>query len=96
MQPLLTAVVSGRQGGDRGARGSGKVLGAFQALAGVDLTAQARRLLALLGPNEAGKTTLVRMLATLLRADDDARARARVRVHLDLRPDGIVRRLIAS
>lgn len=52
------------------ARGIRKAFGATQALAGVDLTAQAGRVLALLGPNGAGKTTLVRILTTLLRADD--------------------------
>lgn len=52
------------------ARGIRKAFGETQALAGVDLTAQAGRVLALLGPNGAGKTTLVRVLTTLLRADD--------------------------
>lgn len=52
------------------ARGIHKAFGKTQALAGVDLTAEAGRVLALLGPNGAGKTTLVRILTTLLRADD--------------------------
>src|SRR6267142_1143743 len=51
-----------------------KSFGTTDALAGVDLTAEAGRVLALLGPNGAGKTTLVRILTTLL-APDAGRAR---------------------
>jgi ABC-2 type transport system ATP-binding protein len=51
------------------AHGVREAFGETQALAGVDLTAEAGRVLALLGPNGAGKTTLVRIMATLLVAD---------------------------
>jgi oleandomycin transport system ATP-binding protein len=51
------------------AEGLTKRFGATQALAGVDLHAEAGRVLALLGPNGAGKTTIVRILATLLKPD---------------------------
>jgi ABC-type sugar transport system ATPase subunit len=40
-----------------------KAFGPVQALASVSLHAQAGRALGLLGPNSAGKTTLVRILA---------------------------------
>jgi oleandomycin transport system ATP-binding protein len=40
-----------------------------RALAGVDLTARRGTVLGLLGPNGSGKTTTVRVLATLLRPD---------------------------
>jgi oleandomycin transport system ATP-binding protein len=46
-----------------------KTFGTTVALAGVDLHADAARVLALLGPNCAGKTTLVRILTTLLKPD---------------------------
>jgi ABC-2 type transport system ATP-binding protein len=47
-----------------------KKFGSTQALAGVDLVAEAGKVLALLGPNGAGKTTLVRILTTLIKPDD--------------------------
>jgi heme exporter protein A len=43
--------------------------GRFVALAGIDLAVDAGTVAALLGPNAAGKTTLLRILATLDRAD---------------------------
>jgi oleandomycin transport system ATP-binding protein len=51
------------------AEGLTKRFGSTQALAGVDISADAGRVLALLGPNGAGKTTIVRILSTLLKAD---------------------------
>jgi daunorubicin resistance ABC transporter ATP-binding subunit len=57
------------------AEGVVKWFGATQALGGVDLAAQRGRVLALLGPNGSGKTTMVRILTTLLEPDQ---GRARV------------------
>jgi oleandomycin transport system ATP-binding protein len=51
------------------ARGLIKRFGKTTALAGVDLTARTGTVLGLLGRNGAGKTTAVRILATLLRPD---------------------------
>jgi ABC-2 type transport system ATP-binding protein len=51
------------------AHGVAKRFGSTQALAGVDLVAERGRVLGLLGPNGSGKTTMVRILTTLLRAD---------------------------
>ena len=52
-----------------------KAFGSFAALRGVDLQVPEGALIALLGPNGSGKTTTVRILATLLPADG---GRARV------------------
>lgn len=49
--------------------GLAKSFGTTQALAGVGLTARRGTVLGLLGPNGSGKTTTVRVLATLLRPD---------------------------
>jgi ABC-2 type transport system ATP-binding protein len=57
------------------AEGVVKRFGATEALAGVDLVAEAGRVLGLLGPNGSGKTTMVRILTTLLEPDQ---GRARV------------------
>jgi ABC-2 type transport system ATP-binding protein len=51
------------------ARGLTKRFGKNEALAGLDLVAEAARVVAILGPNGAGKTTFVRAVATLLRPD---------------------------
>jgi ABC-2 type transport system ATP-binding protein len=51
-----------------------KCFGATRALAGVDLRAEPGRVLGLLGPNGSGKTTMVRILTTLL-TPDSGRAR---------------------
>jgi ABC-2 type transport system ATP-binding protein len=51
------------------ARGLTRRFGRTQALAGLDLVANPGRLVALLGPNSAGKTTFIRAVATLLRPD---------------------------
>lgn len=50
-------------------RGLRKAFGAKVVLDGVDLTVEQGSVLALLGSNGAGKTTIVRILATLLRPD---------------------------
>src|SRR6476659_9251979 len=62
------------------ARGLRKRFGDTQALDGVDLAARTGTVLGVLGPHGAGKTTPVRILATLLEADA---GRARV-----VRPHG--------
>src|SRR5215470_6591471 len=51
------------------ARGLTKRFGKTQTLAGLDLVASPGRVVALLGPHGAGKTTFVRAVATLLRPD---------------------------
>jgi oleandomycin transport system ATP-binding protein len=51
------------------AEGLAKRFGATRALDGVDLTVPAGTVLGLLGPNGSGKTTVVRILATLLAPD---------------------------
>ena len=58
--------------------GLGKSFGATRALDGVDLAVRRGTVLGLLGPNGSGKTTTVRVLATLLRPDT---GRARVLGH---------------
>src|SRR5437763_13639603 len=50
-------------------RGLVKTYGSTRALDGVDLDIPAGRVLGLLGPHGAGKTTMVRILTTLLRPD---------------------------
>ena len=52
------------------ARGLVKRYGAVTALDGLDLTVPEGTVLGLLGPNGAGKTTAVRVLTTLLTADE--------------------------
>ena len=75
------------------ARGLGKSFGGVRVLSGVDLTVDAGEVVALLGRNGAGKSTTVRILATLTRPDEgsvriagiDALAEpARARRHLAL------------
>ncbi|MGI8879652.1 MAG: ATP-binding cassette domain-containing protein [Jatrophihabitans sp.] len=51
------------------AEGLTKRFGKTQALAGIDLTAREGSVLGVLGPNGSGKTTAVRILATLIGAD---------------------------
>jgi ABC-2 type transport system ATP-binding protein len=50
-------------------RGLEKTYGDLQVLRGVDLDVERGSVLALLGSNGAGKTTMIRILSTLLRAD---------------------------
>lgn len=50
--------------------GSGKCFGNTQALSGVDLSVKSGTIFALLGRNGAGKTTAIRILATLIRPDE--------------------------
>src|SRR5574341_1014252 len=57
------------------AEGLVKTFGATRALAGLDLAVPQGGILGILGPNGSGKTTAVRVLATLLRPDS---GRARV------------------
>src|SRR4030095_13213675 len=73
------------------AEGLGKRFGEVRALDGVDLELPAGKVLALLGPNGSGKTTIVRILATLLAPDG---GRARVAGFDVVAEAGAVRRLI--
>jgi ABC-2 type transport system ATP-binding protein len=75
------------------ARGLRKAFGATRVLEGLDLAVAPGEVFALLGPNGAGKTTTVRILSTLLSADEgtvrvaghDVRAeRDRVRAKISL------------
>ncbi|WP_405410998.1 ATP-binding cassette domain-containing protein [Streptomyces rubiginosohelvolus] len=70
------------------AEGLRKKFGTHTALDGVDLTVPEGSVLGLLGPNGSGKTTTVRVLATLLRADS---GRATVS-GLDVRNDAVALR----
>lgn len=47
-----------------------KRYGQVEALAGLDLVVDSGGVVALLGPNRAGKTTLVGLLETLIRPDE--------------------------
>ncbi len=68
-----------------------KNFGSTRALAGVDLTVRRGSVLGLLGPNGSGKTTTVRVLATLLRPDA---GRASVFGHdVVAEPDAVRRRI---
>ena len=60
------------------ATGLAKSFGATRAVAGIDLAVPAGTIYGVLGPSGAGKTTTIRMLATLLRPDA---GRARVFGH---------------
>ncbi len=51
------------------ARGLTERFNSTQALAGLDLTAERRQVTAILGPKGTGKTTFIRMVATLLLPD---------------------------
>ncbi|MFI6987394.1 ATP-binding cassette domain-containing protein [Nonomuraea wenchangensis] len=73
------------------ARGLTKSFGETRVLTGIDLTVPAGTLLALLGPNGSGKTTTVRILATLLAPDGGT---ATVGGHDVMREGRAVRRVI--
>jgi oleandomycin transport system ATP-binding protein len=73
------------------AAGLTKRFGDTQALAGIDLAVRPGTVLGVLGPNGAGKTTAVRILTTLLRADEGS---ARVGGYDVARDAQQVRRLI--
>lgn len=69
--PAMSEFTSGEQRGGAGieARGLWKAYGRTQALRGVDLRVEWGQTLVILGANGCGKTTLVKTLATLVRAD---------------------------
>lgn len=73
------------------ARGLVKRYGEVTALDGLDLTVPEGTVLGLLGPNGAGKTTAVRILTTLLRADEGHATVAGVDVAKD--PQGVRSRI---
>ena len=63
------------------ATGLTKAYGGTQVLGGVDLRVAPGSVFSLLGPNSAGKTTMVRILSTLLRPDSSRARIARLRHH---------------
>jgi ABC-2 type transport system ATP-binding protein len=73
------------------ARGLVKRYGEVTALDGLDLTVPEGTVLGLLGPNGAGKTTAVRVLTTLLTADEGSACVAGVDVFAD--PRGVRERI---
>ncbi len=73
------------------ARGLVKRYGEVTALAGLDLTVPEGTVLGLLGPNGAGKTTAVRVLTTLLTADEGSATVAGVDVFAN--PKGVRERI---
>ncbi len=60
-------------------RGLVKRFGARRALAGIDLTLEGAQIVGVVGPDGAGKTTLIRTLAGLLEVEADRDAGARLR-----------------
>jgi ABC-2 type transport system ATP-binding protein len=73
------------------ARGLVKRYGSVTALAGLDLSVPEGTILGLLGPNGAGKTTAVRILTTLLDADEGTAEVAGLDVRTD--PQGVRERI---
>jgi ABC-2 type transport system ATP-binding protein len=69
-----------------------KAFGKTRAVDGVDLTVHVGSVYGFLGPNGAGMTTTIRMLATLLRPDSGA---ARVFGHDEVREASAVRRRVS-